>query len=162
MNFVFIGLGGNQGEMISNLENAKYHLKKVVGRIIKTSPLYESEPWGFESDTNFINCVVKIETILSAEQVLHSALEIEAELGRLRKGKGYASRPMDIDIIDFNGSVLDDYPILVLPHPRMHLRKFVLLPLQDIEPKWLHPKSKKTINELLIESGDDTQIKKVK
>ncbi|MDC1106950.1 2-amino-4-hydroxy-6-hydroxymethyldihydropteridine diphosphokinase [Prolixibacteraceae bacterium] len=161
MTSVIISFGGNQGDVFYLIDRTLEEINKRIGTIVSVSSLYESEPWGFEADTNFINGVVHVSTKLSAEEVLQVALDIEAEFGRVRTGQGYASRPMDLDIIDYGGKEVCS-PSLVLPHPRMEFRKFVLLPLKDILPSWVHPITLQNIDELMDRCEDNSRIKKVR
>ncbi|QZT36261.1 2-amino-4-hydroxy-6-hydroxymethyldihydropteridine diphosphokinase [Halosquirtibacter xylanolyticus] len=163
MTNVIISFGGNQGDIFGLIDRALVEINKRVGTIVSVSPLYESEPWGFEAETNFINGVVEVETNIPANEVLCIALEIESELGRMRTGigKGYSSRPMDLDIIDYGGEEVCS-PSLVLPHPRMQLRKFVLLPLKDICPSWVHPVLDMDVEKLIDVCEDNSRIKKVR
>ena len=120
------------------------------GKIVAKSRLYESEPWGFKSEHWFLNQVVKIETALSPDDLMKELLEIEKELGRDRSvpHEGYVSRPMDLDILYYGNEIIDTQMVTV-PHPRLHERRFTLLPLCDIAPDFVHPTMKKTNLQLL-------------
>lgn len=157
-NYVVLLIGGNQGDRVALLEEACSKINARIGSIAAVSKVYETEPWGFEVDQDFLNMALLVDTDCSAQEVLGAALDIEAELGRVRSGKGYASRPMDIDIILYGHQVID-MPNLVVPHPRMQHRRFVLQPLADIIPWYRHPVLKKTIMQLLTECIDPCEVK---
>ena len=150
-------LGGNVGDTAEMLKEACRQIEQQIGPIEKQSALYGSEAWGFETEQDFINQAVVVRTSLPPHRVLELALEIEALLGRKRSGVGYSSRTMDIDII-FYGSEIIDTPRLTVPHPRLHLRNFVLVPLCEILPDFVHPVFGKNIRQLLDECPDDGKV----
>jgi 2-amino-4-hydroxy-6-hydroxymethyldihydropteridine diphosphokinase len=118
-------------------------MAKQVGSLEKVSGIYESESWGFSSDHSFCNCCVSLHTVLEPLQVLETILQIEKGMGRERSspregGEGYADRIIDIDLLLY-GDMQFDHPRLVLPHPAMAKRRFVLLPLNEIAPGLVHP-----------------------
>ena len=159
-NTVVLLIGGNQGDRVTLLMRAIGEIACRIGTVSLVSSIYETEPWGFDAEQSFLNLAVVVDTDLSAEEVLKKALEIEKELGRKRDGtkSGYASRPMDIDLIFFNNDVIDTDE-LQLPHPRMHIRRFVLEPLAQIIPDFKHPKLRKSIRQLLEECADKGGVK---
>lgn len=155
MNHVVLLIGGNQGDRHALIQEATALIAERIGAVALASRIYETEPWGDFGDEKpqpFLNRALLVETALAAHEVLHEALSIEAELGRRRSSvrHHYHSRPMDIDLIFFNDEVIDT-PTLTIPHPRMHLRRFVLEPLVEIIPDYRHPTLHKTIRELLDE-----------
>ncbi len=172
-NTVVLLIGGNQGDRVSLLMQAIIEIASRIGTVSAASSLYETEPWGFEAEQNFLNQALVVDTDLTACEVLQRALEIEKDLGRVRPGedqgslstlrpplsvKKYSSRPIDIDLIFYNNDIVDT-PALQLPHPRMHLRRFVLQPLAQIMPDKIHPKFRKTIAQLLAECADEGEVK---
>lgn len=160
MNSLFLLLGGNLGNKSLIFIKAHNILKKKLGKIIKKSSIYETEPWGFKAKNNFWNQALIIETPLPPKEILKITKETEMELGRIRGEKRYTSRTIDIDIL-FLGNMIINEPILEIPHPRIINRKFVLIPLSEIAPYLIHPVFKKTINELLEECTDTLEVKKL-
>ena len=163
MNRVALLIGGNQGDSDKLLQQAIALIEQRIGNVRRASIVYRTAPWGtFDRDdvADFHNQALVVETPLSAHEVLRQALDIEAELGRVRAlappcppqggtmGRIYHSRPMDIDLIFYNDEVIESTE-LTIPHPRMHLRKFVLEPLAEIMPDYRHPVLHKTVHELL-------------
>lgn len=155
---VLLLLGGNQGDRVYLLRQAREQLAQYAGKIVRQSALYESEPWGFTSPGRFINQVVEVETALSPLQLLSVTQQIEKNLGREKPpGVRYASRTMDIDILFFGREILR-LPELIIPHPRLHERRFTLLPLCEIIPDMEHPVLKKTVRTLLQECADAGEV----
>lgn len=157
-------LGSNQGDKIAILQKAGERLQQLSIAPIVVSSLYESEPWGFEAEEWFLNQAVKIETDLKPHDLLRSILEIERSLGRVRQNgdgriAGYSSRTIDIDILLYENFVSETVD-LQLPHPRMHLRRFVLMPLSEVAPGLIHPVLNVSIKKLLEECKDKSKIKK--
>ena len=131
---------------------------EVIGPLSCVSSLYETAPWGFDSPYPFLNQVAIYSSTWEPRAILQKCLETEASLGRQRSGEQYASRTMDIDIL-FCDSLVMETDELILPHPRLHLRNFVLIPLNEICPQFLHPILKKTISALLDSSLDNSSCK---
>lgn len=158
----YVLLGSNMGDRTSILEEARNMIEARCGKIIKMSSLYESEPWGFVSDEYFVNQAICIETELSAHDLLKELLQIESELGRVRNENniGYASRPIDLDVI-YYGDMINDDDFLSLPHPRLHLRRFVLEPLCEIASDFKHPNLKLTNKELLEKCNDECKVYRI-
>jgi len=157
MKKVFLGIGSNLGNRSENLKEALVKIGEHIGKIKCASSVYETEPWGFSSENKFLNMVVKVETSLTASDLLKRVLMIESLLGRLRDGSGYKSRTIDIDILLYGNQVLKENE-LIIPHPRLHERKFVLVPLCEIAPNKVHPLLKKTIRVLLKECTDKSKV----
>ncbi|HZW70906.1 MAG TPA: 2-amino-4-hydroxy-6-hydroxymethyldihydropteridine diphosphokinase [Hanamia sp.] len=152
MNKLFLVTGGNIGDRKGNLEAAAALIQKQIGKIIRLSAIYETEAWGITSQPAFYNQVLEIDTLLSAREVLHLILKIEEEMGRKRTIKN-AARIIDIDILFFNNEIINEHN-LIIPHPEIANRRFVLLPLLELDPTKLHPVLNKSIRELLAETKD--------
>ncbi len=152
---VFVLFGSNLGDRQLLVNQACKIVEERCGKINAQSCFYETEPWGFKSEHWFLNKVVEITTSLSPDVMMRTLLEIESELGRDRVGRheGYVSRPMDIDIL-YYGSQIIDTQLIKVPHPRLHQRRFTLMPLCDIAPDFVHPILKKTNRQLLDECTD--------
>ncbi len=159
MKTVYLGIGTNLGEREENLRQAITLIGEHIGDITRVSSVYETEPWGFKSETTFLNLVVIAETELTPSGLLGRILMIEAMMGRLREGVGYKSRVIDIDILFF-GSRIFENKALTIPHPKIQDRKFVLIPLAEIAGDLIHPVFKKNIRELLRECKDKSEVKK--
>ena len=162
MNEVYLCLGGNLGDCLTTFKKACVLLQQHAGSIVQQSSVYQSRAWGMDQAPDFFNQVLKIETALSPEELMALLLETEHVLGRERSSvaTGYQNRVLDIDIIFFN-SLTVETEMLEIPHPRMHLRKFVLGPLCEIAPGYQHPVLHKSIEELLTLCADTTEIKKL-
>ena len=141
------------GNRMALLKEAIAHISQKIGPVVTVSSVYETPPWGYETSLAFYNLVAKITTPLSAQDVLLACLEIEHLLGRTRNNKGYSDRSMDIDVIFYNQEIYSDHNLLI-PHPRFHLRNFVLEPLVEIAPNFIDPLSGKTVLELHQSSTD--------
>lgn len=161
---VFLLLGGNLGDRSNYLDDAAKSIGEEVGVVENASALYESPPWGFESGDKFYNRVLSLKTDLEPFVLLTKLKKIEKQLGRVAKGSrgesNYTSRVIDIDILSYDDRVIDD-PLLKIPHPRMHLRKFTLLPLAEIAPSWRHPVKALAVTELIQQCEDQSEVVKV-
>lgn len=156
----YISLGSNQGDRYFYLQEAVQAIFTDIGSVQKISPVYETTSWGFEA-SNFLNAVLLVQTHLSAEQLLKNLLKIENKLGRTRTKKGsYESRIIDLDIIYFDDAVIASKALQV-PHLNLHKRKFVLQPLCDIAPDFVHPSTRETSIQMLSSCEDDTKIQKM-
>ena len=130
---VYLGLGSNLGDCRKNLERAIRMIGDKVGRVLRQSSFIETEPWGFESKHKFMNAVILCETMKTPREVLLLTQQIERDMGRKKKSVsgGYADRPIDIDILFYDDLTIDE-PDLKIPHPLMHERDFVMIPLNEI------------------------------
>jgi len=147
--FSYLAIGSNLGNKIDNIEKAKFELLYNQIKIVKSSSNFESESWPNQSNPKFINIVVEIKTNLAPLKLLKICNLIEKKLGRKRSVKN-APRSCDIDIIDYEQKILNlEGNKLILPHPRMSKRNFVLLPLFEINSSWKHPKFKINVVNLI-------------
>ena len=150
---IYLNIGSNlsskEGGRENNILKAITYLKKLKLNLIKISSFYETPSYPNYSDPKFINLCIKLESNLKASELLNEIKKIEKKLGRTRIKKN-EPRTCDIDIIDFKGEIIknDD---LEVPHPRLHLRNFVIYPLKEIEPNWLHPVFNKKIDSFFQE-----------
>jgi 2-amino-4-hydroxy-6-hydroxymethyldihydropteridine diphosphokinase len=160
MHKVFLGIGGNIGNKADNFNKVYTFIKNELGEITKTSSVYESPPWGFTADENFWNQVLVIGTKLSPAELLQKITEIENQFGREREIGKYNSREMDIDILYYDEINLETES-LVIPHPRIQQRKFVLVPLNEIAPDFKHPLLRLTSFQMLENCKDGSVILKM-
>lgn len=160
MNRVFLGIGGNLGDRIGNLRQAIELLSQKISAPKHISSVYLSEPWGFTHAKYFTNIVAEFETDLSAEAVLDIAFEVEANLKRTRSGNGYEGRTMDIDVLFFNDEIIRS-DRLIVPHPHICNRLFVLHPMAEIAAGFIHPENGKTILQLLDSCEDKGKIRRL-
>lgn len=156
---VYFLLGGNIGDREKLLTEAIRKMTIQVGEFIQTSSLYETEPWGFTHEQNFLNQVAVFESNLPALDILDQTQTIEKELGRVRKTTQYCERTIDIDIL-FYGDEMIENERLSVPHPRIQERLFALYPLAEIIPDYLHPKLQKSIKILKEECSDNLKVNK--
>jgi 2-amino-4-hydroxy-6-hydroxymethyldihydropteridine diphosphokinase len=139
------------------LSKALELIEEQSGKIIEVSSVYQSAPWGFSDPINFLNQVICLETLLSPEDLLAKLLNTETSLGRTRHGKDYNSRLIDIDILFYDHQVIDQ-PHLIVPHPRLHQRRFTLVPLAEIAAGFVHPVIGLPIIELLKNCEDQNPV----
>ena len=158
----FILFGSNRGDKNKIYAQACLLINNRCGRIVAQSSAYESEPWGFEAKEWFLNRLIVVETELEPEAMLHQLLDIEAELGRVRHPEtgGYTSRTADLDIL-YYGSRIVLTDSLTIPHPRLHQRRFALLPLCEVAPEFVHPAFNMTQTELLKRCFDFSEVRKI-
>lgn len=162
MEEVLLSLGSNMGDRAATLRKAVAMMGERAGEVTAVSGIYEAEPWGFSADTTFYNMVAAVKTRLEPLEFLAEILAIEAMLGRVRDpdSERYTSRPIDIDILFFGDRIVDTSG-LIIPHPRLHERRFVLVPLNEIAPKKVHPLSGKKVLTLLEECGDLSNVQRI-
>lgn len=171
---VFLLLGSNLGNRMENLDQAAALIREMAGEIDKASSVWETVPWGFCSNDRFYNAVLKIRTMLEPQPLLETLLCIEKKLGRRRtvssydeSGDGfekneyypnYVSRTIDIDILFFGNRIIQSDQLLI-PHPRLHLRRFTMEPLTELIPGFIHPLLGKTMQQLSDECKDKLEVK---
>lgn len=154
--------GSNMGDKNKIYTQACLLINNRCGRIVAQSSAYESEPWGFEAKEWFLNRLIVVETELEPEAMMRQLLDIEAELGRVRHPEtgGYTSRTADLDIL-YYGSRIVLTDSLTIPHPRLHQRRFALLPLCEVVPEFVHPAFNMTQTELLKRCFDFSKVRKI-
>ena len=163
VNIAYLSIGSNLGNKRRNIEICKHHLEQNQIKIIKVSSIYETLSWPNKNHPKFFNIVVKIITRLKPTNLLFNIKNIEKKLGR-KKTKANAPRTCDIDILDYKGlnfNLTANNNKLLIPHPRLHNRNFVLFPLFEIEKKWKHPLKKTKIQDL-IGKLDDSSLYSIK
>jgi 2-amino-4-hydroxy-6-hydroxymethyldihydropteridine diphosphokinase len=156
-NLAYIGIGSNLGDKVKNcLEAIERIVKAEENELIGQSSLYQTEPWGNEDQDWFVNAVIKIKTSLNPEDLLKQLRTVEEQLKK-RKEERWGPRNIDLDILFFNDEVIET-PDLTIPHPSLHLRRFVLVPLHEICPDFIHPQLKLSVRELLKSTGDEKEV----
>jgi len=159
MNTAILLIGGNLGNRPLLLQQAVQLIEQQAGKVVKLSGLYETAPWGNVQQPDYLNQALQISTPLPPLPLLHTLLNIEREIGRIRQQK-WGARVIDIDIIFYNDEVIS-LPELKIPHPRMQNRQFVLVPLNEILPDWVHPIFQQTVHALLAACDDELPVKKL-
>jgi 2-amino-4-hydroxy-6-hydroxymethyldihydropteridine diphosphokinase len=154
---IFLLLGSNLGMREKFLEEAENKIEQTIGAGIKKSSVYETEPWGNQNQPNFLNRVLQVQINLTPQELLKQILQIENEMGRVRTGK-WQERKIDIDILFFGDKIIDSNE-LKIPHPVLHQRKFVLIPMAELEADFMHPGLKKSVWQLLDECTDGCKVK---
>lgn len=157
MNEIFLITGGNIGNREKNLQTAAGLIQSEIGKIIRSSKIYETDAWGITDQKSFYNQVHVVESNFSAKEVMENILKIEEEMGRVRTIKN-AARIIDIDILFFNDDIVNEQN-LTIPHPEIINRRFVLSPLNEIASDMIHPVYKKNIHELLAMCKDQLKAK---
>ena len=157
---VYIGIGSNLGNRISNIEKTKYFLNLNGVNIVKSSSYYETLSWPDSSKPKFINVIIQSDTKFSPKKFLEIFKSIEKKLGR-KKNKKNSPRTCDIDVISYSQKIVTGN--ISIPHKRMHRRNFVLIPLYELDKNWLHPKMKQSIKKLIFSLSikDITSIKQI-
>lgn len=154
---LYLCIGGNLGEREANLEEAIEFIDFNFGDVLAVSSVYESEPWGMNDVPNFLNQVVHLQSELSNEELLAEIAELEEFFGRERSSEGYVSREMDIDVL-FIGDEIIATETFQVPHPRLAERRFVLEPLVELVPDFIHPTMKKSVSEILKACTDQGKV----
>ncbi len=149
---IYLGLGSNLGAKEENIEAAYKKIEERIGTIFSKSAFYVTEPQGFFSEHLFVNSVCEVVSYMNVNAIFAITKEIEKEIGRAKKSQNgiYADRIIDIDLLIADNAIINT-PDLTIPHPKLHLRRFVLEPLAEIAPDLIHPVFNKTVPELLDE-----------
>ena len=153
MRKIYLSIGSNKGNRYSFIKEALRLIRKDIGKVILMSKIYETKSWGFHSD-DFLNICIMIKSELLPAELLNKLKNIEDRIGRIRNSTKILAREIDIDILFYSDKIVD-HKDLIIPHPRLHLRNFVLYPLNDIASDFIHPILLKPINELLEECEDN-------
>lgn len=160
MNKLILSLGGNKGNVATTFLHVEKEISNEIGKILKSSSSYKTAAWGNTNQPDFLNKVIEVATDLSVEDCLHKVLLIEKKWGRIRTNKKWEERSIDIDILFYNDLIIQaDY--LIVPHPHLQDRKFVLIPLVEILPDYNHPLLNKSIRILLEKCTDILDVQKV-
>jgi deoxyguanosine kinase len=160
MNKIYISLGSNKGLRLKNIQKAVVQIQKNVGILTDLSSLYQTPAWGFQGP-DFLNACIGIKTDLSPIKVLHKLLEIEEQLGRVRSTEsGYSSRTIDLDLLFYEDQIIESED-LILPHPRLELRNFILFPMLELAPDFVHPRLEKNMTTLSKICLDTSQPQKI-
>jgi 2-amino-4-hydroxy-6-hydroxymethyldihydropteridine diphosphokinase len=154
---IHLSLGSNLGDRLEAIRQAIQRLRDL-GTVEAVSPIYETDPVGYLDQPPFLNAAARVKTHLAPEEVLDALLRIEAEAGRVRTFRN-APRSLDLDLLLYDDLVRDD-PALTLPHPRLHERAFVLVPLNDLAPSIVHPRLGRTVRELLAALGSTAGVRR--
>jgi 2-amino-4-hydroxy-6-hydroxymethyldihydropteridine diphosphokinase len=153
---VYFGLGANTGDLRANLRLAIAEIERHIGKVVRKSSLYQTQPWGVAEQPPFLNQVVMVNTTKSPRDILEALTRIERLLGRERKEK-WGPRVIDIDILFYGKRVVRDKG-LEIPHPEIQNRAFVLVPLMELDPELEHPLLKKPIDELYMHCADASEV----
>ncbi len=158
MNKTYLLLGSNMGDSQLQLSRAIKYISKEVGTVIRQSKLYTTAAWGNTNQPDFLNQVIIVETALTPKNSIQTILGIEEKMGRVRTIKN-APRMIDIDILYFNKEIIDS-KLLIVPHPEIQNRRFVLIPLNELSPNFVHPLIGKSNHQLLSDCTDELNVKK--
>lgn len=155
----YLLIGGNMGNRLSNLQQARELIEKECGQINAQSSIYQTAAWGLTDQPDFLNQVLVVTTLLTPEALMQQLLSIEERMGRKRTIK-LGPRIIDLDILLIDSLIIYS-TLLTIPHPALPKRKFALLPLVEVAPQLMHPLERKTIAQLLIECPDELAVQKI-
>lgn len=158
MNNIYLLLGSNIGDSKRQLTNAIKHIQQQIGKVSRQSNLYVTAAWGKTDQPDFLNQVIVVKTALSPAKTISTILSIEKEMGRVRTEKN-APRIIDIDILFFNKDIIKEQHLIV-PHPEIQNRRFVLVPMNELSPNFKHPVFQQSIHHLLKNCKDRLDVKK--
>jgi len=158
---IIILMGSNLGDRVKFFLEAEKRITHDIGRILIKSSIYETQPWGFDHKNEFLNQVVGLESEFPTDKVLDALLTIENQMGRKREEGGYTTRNIDLDLLFYDSFIINTTK-LILPHPRLHLRKFTLVPLNEIFPTLVHPVLNMSISQILKNCSDPLRVRKFK
>jgi 2-amino-4-hydroxy-6-hydroxymethyldihydropteridine diphosphokinase len=156
----YLLLGGNLDDRNYYIASALRLIESLAGAVIEKSSIYETAPWGFKDENFFLNQVVAVETKLEPSELFQTIVDIENRLGRTRIGSQFSSRTIDIDILFYEDRVISTES-LTIPHPRIKERRFVLEPMCELNPAFIHPVEKTTMKELLNLCSDILEVVKL-
>lgn len=160
MSNIYIQLGSNKGDRQNQLDRASELIAKEIGSVLKRSSVYETEAWGPVKQQHFLNQVIEIDSPLEAKTLLTALLSIEQEMGRERNIH-WGPRSIDLDLLFYQDQIIHEEPFLILPHPRISQRRFVLIPLAEIAEEFIHPIFKRSIKQLLSLCEDEGEVWKI-
>lgn len=160
MSKVYFSIGSNKGNRSGLINEAIDKIDIIIGKVVLKSSIYETKSWGFNSN-NFYNICILLESTLTPELILNKILTIEKDMGRLKTTDQYSDRCIDIDILFFDNMIVNSKS-LEIPHPRIQLRKFVLIPMLELTPDLIHPILNKSIRQLELECVDKDQPIKIR
>lgn len=163
MAIAYLGLGSNLGDRVGFVQQATSLLSGDENiKLVSTSSFYETEPWHFDTNNWFVNAVIVISTSYHPEELLKVCQRVEAQLGRKRADEsGYNDRTIDIDILFYDDKIIDEHENgidLTIPHPHVHERAFVLVPLLEVAPAYVHPVLNKTISDIYDDIDDPEAV----
>lgn len=159
MHHLVLLTGSNVGDSLANLQTAARYIASEVGSIQKQSSVYKTAPWGNTKQQDFLNQVLWVDTGKNAREALVLVLAIEQKMGRVREQK-WAPRTIDIDILFYDDAIIQESDLQV-PHPLLHLRKFTLQPLLELDPNFIHPLFKQSIAQLSNACPDESLVEKL-
>ena len=157
-NKAYLLIGGNMGNRISNLQQARELIQKECGQLTAVSSVYQTAAWGLTEQPDFLNQVLVVATLLTPEAMMQQLLAIEEKMGRKRTIK-FGPRIIDLDILLIESLIINS-TLLTIPHPALTKRKFALIPLVEVAPQLMHPSERKTMAQLLIECPDKLAVQK--
>jgi 2-amino-4-hydroxy-6-hydroxymethyldihydropteridine diphosphokinase len=160
MNTCYLLTGSNLGNRFSQLEQAARMIQAHVGVVVQQSSVYETAPWGNTEQPGFLNQCLEVTTGLNAFETMHALLQIETAMGRMRSSQPWQPRMIDIDLLLFNDEAFTT-AALTVPHPRLHERRFALVPLNEIAAEVLHPVFQDSVSRLLEICPDMLSVKKI-